>query len=45
LLAVGPIIVDFTGQIVVPPGNSITTSITIASGSSAATTSISWWEY
>lgn len=45
LLAVGPVVVDFTGQIVVPPGNSISTSVTIASGSSAATTSISWWEY
>jgi hypothetical protein len=45
LLAASPIIVDFSGQIVVPSGKSITTSITIASGSSAATTSISWWEY
>jgi hypothetical protein len=44
-LAVGPVIVDFTGQIVVPPGNSITASITIASGTSAATAAISWWEY
>jgi len=45
LLTVGPVIIDFTGQIVVPPGNSITISMTIASGSSAATGGITWWEY
>lgn len=45
LLTVGPTIVDFAGQIVVPPGTSITLSLAIASGSSAATAGISWWEY
>lgn len=44
LLAAGPVIVDFSGQIVVPSGNSLTLSITIASGSSGATGGISWWE-
>lgn len=45
LLAAGPVIVDFSGQIVVPSGNSLTISITIGSGSSGATGGISWWEY
>jgi hypothetical protein len=29
----------------VPPGSSLTAVITISSGSSASTGSISWWEY
>ncbi|WP_150268974.1 hypothetical protein [Paenibacillus tepidiphilus] len=44
LLAAGPVVVDFNGRIVVPPGSSVTLAITIASGSSAATGSINWWE-
>ncbi|CAM4458268.1 hypothetical protein [Paenibacillus typhae] len=45
LLAAGPLIVDYNGRIIVPPGSSLTLSVTIASGSSAATGSINWWEY
>ncbi|AIQ54710.1 hypothetical protein [Paenibacillus sp. FSL R7-0331] len=45
LLAAGPVLVDFNGRIVVPSGSSLTVSITIASGSTAATGSINWWEY
>lgn len=44
-LAPGPVIVEYNGRIIVPPGNSLTLSITIASGSSAATGNINWWEY
>lgn len=45
LLATGPVIVDFDGRIILPPGNSLTVSVTIASGSTAATGNISWWEF
>ncbi|WP_151737173.1 hypothetical protein [Paenibacillus tengchongensis] len=44
LLAPGPTIVDLNGRIIVPPGSSVTLTMTIASGSSAATGSINWWE-
>jgi hypothetical protein len=44
LLATGPVILDFDGRIIVPPGNSLTITLTIGSGSTAATGSISWWE-
>ncbi|WNS43222.1 hypothetical protein [Paenibacillus sp. MMS20-IR301] len=43
LLAIGPVILDFDGRIIVPPGNSLTLTIT-ASSSTAATGNISWWE-
>lgn len=45
LLAIGPVILDFDGRIILPPGNSLTLSVTIASGSTAATGNISWWEF
>jgi hypothetical protein len=45
LLAVGPLIYNLNGRIIVPPGNSLTISITISTGSSAATGGIYWWEY
>lgn len=45
LLAIGPVIIDLDGRIVLPPGNSLTLTITIASGSTAATGTISWWEF
>lgn len=45
LLAAGPVIIDFSGQIVVQPGNSLTALLTVASGNSGATAGISWWEY
>lgn len=44
LLATGPVILDFDGRIMVPPGTSLTATVTIASGSAAATGHISWWE-
>ncbi|MEK3682840.1 hypothetical protein GC101_28740 [Paenibacillus sp. LMG 31459] len=44
LLATGPVILDLDGRIILPPGSSLTISITIASGSTAATGNISWWE-
>lgn len=44
LLAIGPVIVDIDGRIIVPPGNSLTLTITISSGTTAATGNISWWE-
>ncbi|MEK5026117.1 hypothetical protein [Paenibacillus sp. FSL M7-1046] len=45
LLAAGPVIVELNGRIIVPPGNSLTITLTISTGSSAATGGISWWEY
>ncbi|WP_340025648.1 hypothetical protein MHI24_10855 [Paenibacillus sp. FSL K6-1096] len=45
LLPIGPVIIDLDGRIILPPGNSLTITITIASGSSAATGNISWWEF
>lgn len=45
LLAAGPLLYDLNGRIIVPPGNSLTISITISTGSSAATGGIYWWEY
>lgn len=44
-LAPGPFIGEFNGRIIVPPGSSLTITITISTGSSAATGNISWWEY
>lgn len=45
LLASGPVILELNGRIIVPSGSSLTAVITISSGSSASTGSISWWEY
>lgn len=45
LLAVGPLLYNLNGRIIVPPGNSLTITITISSGSSTATGGIYWWEY
>ncbi|MEK3791417.1 hypothetical protein MKX42_06750 [Paenibacillus sp. FSL R7-0204] len=45
LLAIGPVILNMDGRIILPPGNSLTISVTIASGSTAATGNISWWEF
>ncbi|MBW4080917.1 hypothetical protein [Paenibacillus sp. S150] len=45
LLSTGPVIINLNGRIIVPPGNSLTLSLTVASGSIAGTGGISWWEY
>lgn len=45
LLALGPVILNMDGRLILPPGNSLTLSVTIASGSTAATGNISWWEF
>lgn len=44
LLAAAPVIVEYSGRIIVPPGNSLTLTITISTGSAAATGAVSWWE-
>lgn len=44
LQAIGPVVLEFDGSIILPPGNSLTITVTIGSGSSAATGSICWWE-
>lgn len=43
VLSAGQFVIDFTGRIVVPPGNSLT--VTVGPGSATATANVNWWEY